>query len=106
MDPLSTGCKHLASRIIELDGVHCLDCKQILPKLYPNRVAYWHKNMGPPEYYIKCCGGTGIKYYDGKEGYCKGPNDDKTCEAGNERRRIEGDHPQDYYYYKDEKDMI
>jgi hypothetical protein len=81
---------HAASRELRADGiVYCLGCGEALPRIYPDRLAFWHRNMGPPEYYKGCCGGTGKGYdEEGREVFCRGPG--KTgCDAGDERRRLE-----------------
>lgn len=73
---------HTQLRTDMIDGVvYCKGCNEPLPKLYPNRNS-WHKNMGPPEYYIDCCGGTGISYKDEREVYCQ-------CEAGRLKKELE-----------------
>lgn len=79
-----TACPtHSQRRTDMIEGVvFCQDCNEPLPKLYSNRVGYWHKNMGPPEYYVDCCWGSGVVYENEREMYCK-------CEAGQLRKDIE-----------------
>ncbi len=47
--------------------------------LYPNRIGYWHKRMGPPASF-PCCGGTGVTMVCADEHDCE-ENEGRDCDV-------------------------